>query len=151
MREALRRLLPGSVTVLVPNPAGRFPLACGADPEKLGLRVPSVPRLAGVRRPVLQSSANRAGGPDPRRVSEVPELIRSAVDLVIDGGELPGTPSTVVDLTAFEEAGRWEVIRPGAVPEAALGDALGWQFHFDPATYLEDDPRGRPRVRPAPG
>lgn len=137
LREALRQLLPGSVTVLVPNPARRFPLACGADPEKLGLRVPSVPRLAGVRRPVLQSSANRAGGADPRRVSEVPELIRSAADLVIDGGELPGTPSTVVDLTALEETGRWEVIRAGAVPEAVLGDVLGWQFHFDPATYTE--------------
>ena len=137
LREALRQLLPGSVTVLVPNPGRRFPLACGSDPATLGLRVPSVPRLAGVRRPVLQSSANRAGGADPRRVSEVPELIRSAVDLVIDGGELPGTPSTVVDLTAFEETGRWEVIRAGAVAEEALGDALGWQFHFDPATYTE--------------
>ena len=137
LREALRQLLPGSVTVLVPNPGRRFPLACGSDPTTLGLRVPSVPRLAGVRRPVLQSSANRAGGADPRRVSEVPELIRSAVDLVIDGGELPGTPSTVVDLTAFEETGRWEVIRAGAVAEEALGDALGWQFHFDPATYTE--------------
>jgi L-threonylcarbamoyladenylate synthase len=137
LREALRRLLPGSVTVLVPNPAGRFALACGADREKLGLRVPSVPRLTGVRRPVLQSSANRAGGADPRRVSEVPELIRSAVDLVIDGGELPGTPSTVVDLTAFEETGRWEVIRAGAVSQDVLAGALDWQYHFDPAAYLE--------------
>ncbi len=76
----------------MPNPAGRFPLACGADPSTLGLRVPSVAQLAGVRRPVLQSSANRAGGPDPRRLSEIPELIRSAVDLVIDGGELAGHP-----------------------------------------------------------
>ncbi len=136
-REALRRLLPGSVTVLLPNPGGHFPLACGADPATLGLRVPSVPRLAGVRSPVLQSSANRAGEPDPRRLSEIPELIRSAADLVIDGGELPGTPSTVVDLRTFEESGRWEMIRPGAVPEDALGGALEWQFHFDPTTYLE--------------
>ncbi len=61
-RGAMARLLPGAVTVLVPNPAGRFALACGADVGTLGLRVPVVPALAGVRRPVLQSSANRAGG-----------------------------------------------------------------------------------------
>jgi tRNA (cmo5U34)-methyltransferase len=137
LREALRKLLPGGVTVLVGNPAGRFPLACGADPETLGLRVPVAPLLAGVRRPVLQSSANRAGGPDPRSVQEIPELVRSAVDLVIDGGELPGTPSTVVDLRRYEETGQWQVIRAGAVSEDALGEALGWQFHFDPSTYVE--------------
>ncbi len=123
--------------MLVPNPARRFVLACGADPGTLGLRVPDVPRLAGVRRPVLQSSANRAGGPDPRRLDEVPELIRSAADLVIDGGELPGAPSTVVDLTRYEETGGWDVIRAGAVADDELERALGGQFHFDPATYVE--------------
>jgi L-threonylcarbamoyladenylate synthase len=125
-RGALAGLLPGAVTVLLPNPAARFPLACGGDPSALGLRVPVVSAgLGGVRWPILQSSANRAGGPDPRRVSDVPELIRAAADLVIDGGELPGTPSTVVDLRAYEELGSWSVVRPGAVGMQELEAALG--------------------------
>ena len=123
-RAALARLLPGPVGTLVPNTAGRFPLACGEDASTLGLRVPAVEALAEVRAPVLQSSANRAGGPDPRTLAEVPELLRVGVDLVIDGGELPGTPSTVVDLRSYERDGSWSVIRPGAVSEQALSEAL---------------------------
>jgi L-threonylcarbamoyladenylate synthase len=126
-RAALERLLPGAVTVLLPNPAGRFPLACGADPLTLGLRVPVASELAGVKWPVLQSSANRAGQPDPRRLDDVPRLIRASADLVLDFGELPGTPSTVVDLRSFEDTGSWAVVRLGAVGERALGEALGSQ------------------------
>jgi L-threonylcarbamoyladenylate synthase len=135
--EALARLMPGAVSVLLPNPAARFPLACGDDPSTLGLRVPVVPRLAGVRWPVLQSSANRAGGPDARRLEDVPEFIRRSADLVIDGGELPGTPSTVVDLRSYEVEGSWEVVRAGAVGYDELGAALQGQYHFNPDTYVE--------------
>jgi L-threonylcarbamoyladenylate synthase len=124
-REALGRLLPGGVTLLLPNPEGRFPLTCGEDSWTLGLRVPRVDALAGVRWPALQSSANRAGGPDPRRLEDVPELIRAAADLVLDGGELPGTPSTVVDLRRYEADGSWSVVRLGTVGEEELGAALG--------------------------
>ena len=38
-------------------------------------------------------------------------------DLVLDGGDLAGTPSTVVDLRRFELDGIWAVLREGAVPE----------------------------------
>jgi tRNA threonylcarbamoyl adenosine modification protein (Sua5/YciO/YrdC/YwlC family) len=134
---ALARLLPGAVTVLLPNPQRRFPLACGEDPATLGLRVPVVPLLAGVSSPVLQSSANLAGAPDARTLDEVPEAIRRAADLVLDGGELPGTPSTVVDLRAYEESGTFELVRPGAVGEEQLAEAFGWQFHFDPSSYAD--------------
>jgi tRNA threonylcarbamoyl adenosine modification protein (Sua5/YciO/YrdC/YwlC family) len=130
-REALSALMPGSVSVLLPNPLRRFPLACGDDLSTLGLRV-----VAGdARVPVLQSSANRAGGPDPRRVADVPELLRAAVDVVIDGGDLPGTPSTFVDLRGYEDDGSWSVVRAGAVGEEQLRSALGGQIEFDPATY----------------
>ena len=137
-RGAMARLLPGGVTVLVPNPAGRFALACGSDLGTLGLRVPVVPSLAGVRRPVLQSSANRAGGADPRSLDEVAPLLRAAVDLVIDAGTLPGTPSTVVDLRRYEVDGEWHVVREGAVGERELTEALHWQYHFDAGSYAEE-------------
>jgi L-threonylcarbamoyladenylate synthase len=74
---------------------------------------------------VLQSSANPSGGADARRLADVDPAIRSQVDLEIDGGELPGTPSSVVDLTAYEEEGEWRVLREGALNLARLRDALG--------------------------
>jgi L-threonylcarbamoyladenylate synthase len=123
-REALSRLLPGPVGVLLPNPAHRYRLACGSDPSTLGLRVPALERFAAVEWPLLQSSANRAGGPDPRTLAEVPELIRATADLVLDGGELPGTASTMVDLRRYESTGEWAVQRTGAVTEAELTEAL---------------------------
>jgi L-threonylcarbamoyladenylate synthase len=125
---ALRALLPGGVTLLLPNPARRFPLACGPQPETIGLRVPAWPpalaALADVRWPVLQSSANEAGGSDARRLADVPEAIRRRADLVLDGGELPGTPSTVVDLRDYEADGSWAIVREGAVPAADVAAAL---------------------------
>jgi L-threonylcarbamoyladenylate synthase len=110
-------LLPGGVTLLLPNPERRFPLACTTDPETLGVRVPF---LAPVGRPVLQSSANLAGGADARRLDEVPRSIRDGADLVIDGGELPGVASTVIDL----RGPRWLIVRLGAVSEEAVAAAL---------------------------
>ncbi len=123
-RGALARLLPGGVSLLLPNPAERFPLACGEDPATLGLRVPTVSLLADVKWPILQSSANRAGGADARRLADVPQSIRTAADLLLDGGELPGTPSTVIDMRAYEGDGEWSIVRPGAVSADAVADAL---------------------------
>ena len=88
---------------------------------------PARARRAGAARgppPVLQSSANVAGAPDARRLGDVPEAIRRAADLVLDAGELPGTPSTVVDLRRFEDAGAWEVVRAGAVAPEAVARAV---------------------------
>jgi L-threonylcarbamoyladenylate synthase len=116
-RGAMERLLPGPVLAVVP----------GLDGSTLGVRVPrlegALGPLAGVRAVVLQTSANLAGGPDPRRLVDVPEKILAGVDLVLDGGELPGLPSTVVDLTEYEE-GRWVVLREGAVDQATLAALL---------------------------
>ena len=136
-RTALHSLMPGGVTVLLENPSHLWPLACAGDPETLGLRVVDVPALRGVSVGVMQSSANLAGGAEAHRLADVAESIRAAVDLEIDGGELPGRPSTVVDLRGYERDGSWSVVRAGAVDEAALEAALSHQFHFDPSTYSE--------------
>jgi L-threonylcarbamoyladenylate synthase len=134
-QTALGSLMPGGVTALLPNPERRFPLACGSDPGTLGLRVVSVAQLWGARVPVMQSSANLAGGADARRLEDVPEVLRQAADLVIDGGELPGTASTVVDLRQYEEEGFWRIVRPGAVSEDELRGVLMPHFHFVAPEY----------------
>ncbi len=127
-RAALGRLLPGALTAVVPNPARRFPLACGPVPERLGVRVPALSGalapLAAARWPVLQSSANRSGGTEARRVEDVDPHVRAGVDMVLDGGELPGVASTVVDLSEYEETGGFRVLREGAVPLATLRESL---------------------------
>jgi L-threonylcarbamoyladenylate synthase len=127
-RAAAERLLPGGVTLVVANPRRRYPLACGPAPERLGLRVPALAGalepLRAVSRPVLQSSANPAGAPPPRRLDEVDPQLRAGVDAEVDGGELPGTASTVVDLTGYEDRGAYEVLRDGAVSQARLQEVL---------------------------
>jgi L-threonylcarbamoyladenylate synthase len=127
-RAAFDLLLPGPLTLIVANPAKRFPLACGGDSSRLGVRVPAFEGLSApltaVERPVLQSSANLHGGPDSRGVADVPAELRAAADLVLDGGELPGTASTVVDLSRFDENGDYAVLREGAVRTKALAEQL---------------------------
>ena len=102
--DEAKKLLPGPVTVILPD--GR------------GIRVPDGPVLAEI--PVLQTSANPSGGPDPRTLDEVDPSIREAVDLEIDGGELPGAPSTVVDLSGDEP----RIVREGAVPADRIRQLL---------------------------
>jgi L-threonylcarbamoyladenylate synthase len=123
-RTAVEALLPGALTLLLRNPDRLFSLACGPDPATLGLRVPVLPALAGVRVPVLQSSANLSGGSDPRALADVDARMRDGADLVLDGGTLPGTPSTVVDLRSYEADGAWSVLREGAVPGDELARLL---------------------------
>jgi L-threonylcarbamoyladenylate synthase len=127
-RTAAERLLPGGVTLLLPNERHRFPLACEPNRDVLGLRVPkliwTLEPLEEMRRPVVQSSANPSGDAEARRIEDVDGRIRAGVDLVLDGGELPGTPSTVVDLRGYEESGAWTIVRTGLVAPEAVGTVL---------------------------
>jgi L-threonylcarbamoyladenylate synthase len=98
-------------------------------PDRLGLRVPALhgalAPLAAARWPVLQSSANRSGAADARRIADVDPHVRERVDLQLDGGELPGTPSSVVDLAAYENTGGFRILREGAVAAPELQRLLG--------------------------
>jgi L-threonylcarbamoyladenylate synthase len=114
-------LLPGPVTLILPNPARRFRWLTGTNPEAIGVRVPA---FDGPGAEVLErvgalaaTSANHPGGRDPKRLDEVPEEIRDGAGALVDGGELPGSPSTVIDLTGPEA----RILREGALPaEEAL-------------------------------
>jgi L-threonylcarbamoyladenylate synthase len=113
-RLAVGALLPGPVTLVVANSEHRYPLACREDRERLGVRLIDGP-LAGAMCPLFQTSANLSGEPAPGSFADVPPQILAAVDLAIDGGELTGQPSTVVDLGAYEESGEWGILREGAL------------------------------------
>lgn len=123
-RRAISTLLPAPVTLVIANPERRYPLACREDPERLGIRLIEGP-LAGAMTPILQTSANLAGAPPPTRFEEVEEEILDAADLAIDGGELIGAPSTVVDLTQIDDGGGWTVLREGALPTGEIDRRLG--------------------------
>jgi len=99
--SVLEKYLPGPYTLIVGG---------------VGVRVPNLPpaaadvvRAVGI---VAATSANLSGGPDPRRVEEIPEEIRAACGAIVDAGELRGVPSTVIDLTTGEP----RVLRVGAGP-----------------------------------
>ncbi len=124
-RQAVAQLLPGPVTLVIANPERRYPLASRDDPERLGVRLIEGP-LAGTMTPIFQTSANRIGGPAPRGFEEIDDEVLAAADMAIDGGEgLIGAPSTVIDLSELDSAGRWEVLREGALPRGVIDRVLG--------------------------
>jgi L-threonylcarbamoyladenylate synthase len=119
-----RMLLPGPYTLVLPNPGRRFRWLAGDRRKTIGVRVPAAEgAFAEVLREVgalLATSANRHHGLDPRRLEDVPREIREGCAAEIDGGELPGVPSTVIDLTGTEP----KILREGAVPAAEVLERL---------------------------
>lgn len=118
---ALRLLLPGPFTLIVPNPGRRYGWLSAAQPDTIGVRVPDLggPTQELVRHVglIVATSANLPGGTDPRRLDQVPDEILGGVAFAVDGGELPGVPSTVIDLTGPAPS----VLRVGAGdPDEAL-------------------------------
>ncbi len=122
--DAVGRLLPGPLTLILPNPDRRYPLACREDPERLGVRLLDGP-LAGMPLPVFQTSANLSGSAPASTFSGIEASILEGVDLAIDGGDLQGDPSTVLDLTDYEADGGWTVLREGAMSADRLAAVLG--------------------------
>ena len=122
-REAVSQLLPGPVTLVIANPQRRYPLASPDDPESLGVRLIEGP-LAGAMTPILQSSANRTTEPAPKSFDEIDDQVLAVTDLAIDGGELIGAPSTVVNISALDGPGGWEVLREGALPRGVIDRVL---------------------------
>jgi tRNA threonylcarbamoyl adenosine modification protein (Sua5/YciO/YrdC/YwlC family) len=113
-----RALLPGPYTLVLTNPARRYRWLTGTRPDTIGVRVPELHAeaaqvLAAVGA-VAATSANHTGGPDPRRLDDVPEELRAGCSAAVDGGELPGAPSTVIDFSGDEPV----VLREGAASGA---------------------------------
>ncbi|MFL5966245.1 MAG: L-threonylcarbamoyladenylate synthase [Gaiellaceae bacterium] len=121
----LHDLLPGPYTLIVANPARRFRWLTGDKPDTVGVRVPQLPatthEVIATVGPVVATSANHPGERDPSTLDDVPSAIRAGAGAAIDGGRLPGTPSTVVDLTGAEPV----LVRRGAASPDELLRRLG--------------------------
>ena len=124
--DVLRALLPGAYTLVLPDPRG---------PGTVGVRVPDLPEEAGrvvaAVGVVAATSANEHGGPDPRTVADIPLRVREGAAAIVDAGPLPGTPSTVLDLTGPEP----RVLREGLIPAAeALSTITAWRRRRRPSS-----------------
>jgi tRNA threonylcarbamoyl adenosine modification protein (Sua5/YciO/YrdC/YwlC family) len=123
-----RTLLPGPYTLVLANPARRYPWLNGERTDAIGVRVAELPpaaqRVLDAVGAVVATSANEPGAPAASSLDEVPARIRAACAAELDEGTLPGSPSTVIDFTAVEAV----VLREGAAPSAAaiarVADAL---------------------------
>jgi L-threonylcarbamoyladenylate synthase len=117
---AARALLPGPLTLVLPNPKQRFAWLVGDRADTIGVRVPVLPvgaaEVVSALRALAATSANLTGAADPARLDQIPSEILDAVAVAIDGGELAGRASTVVDLTGAEP----RVLREGALPAAEV-------------------------------
>ena len=125
----------GKVTVILKKKGG-IDTGIAKDIETFGIRVPEngfcIAMCREFGRPITATSANRAGEAPPRSISEIlaqlsdpadhsSVLQNTAIELVIDGGELPETlPSTVVDLSGESPV----IVREGAVAVAEIWEVL---------------------------
>jgi L-threonylcarbamoyladenylate synthase len=119
-----RAVLPGPYTLVFPNPHHRFAWLAG-DASTIGVRVPELPaaaaRVLETVGAVAATSANLPGQPAPKRLDEVPERLLAGAAAVVDGGELPGVASTVVDCTGDEPV----ILREGVVPAVEALERVG--------------------------
>lgn len=117
-RPAAARHWPGPLTLVLPRRAG-LALHLGEPTTTIGLRVPAHPvvqALAALVGPLATTSANRHGEPTPASAAEAARSLGPGLGLVVDGGPLEGSSSTVVDATGEP----WRVLREGPVPASDL-------------------------------
>ncbi len=115
--RAVRALLPGPATCIVPDPTGRYAAATGDQPGAVGLRAPSMDgAILELDIPLLATSANDPGGPDPAVLDDIPVRLGHAGLIGLNAGRLPGVASTVVDLRHVARGEPAMLIRQGADP-----------------------------------
>lgn len=113
---------PGALTLILPPNANGQPLTRGF--AGLGIRVPNYPLLTSIlgpmTMPMASTSANLHGQPVLTQEAEVLTAFSSKVDIIIKGGTLSPTASSVVDLTQ-----KPVLLREGAISKAQLEPILG--------------------------
>lgn len=120
-RRLAEKFWPGSITLVVPKNL-TLPEAISSTPT-VGVRMPDhdfARQLLTLTGPMAVTSANRSGEPNAQTAADVMAQLAGRIELVLDGGRVPGgVPSTVVDCTAAEPL----VLREGPVSAAAIAAA----------------------------
>ncbi|MBF0125584.1 MAG: L-threonylcarbamoyladenylate synthase [Magnetococcales bacterium] len=114
------RFWPGPLTLVLPARPGVSPLLTGGGGH-VALRLSPAPQVVDLmalwRRPLISTSANRAGQPTPGRAAAVRQIWREENLLVIDGPIRPDAlPSTVLKV----DGATLTLIRAGAIPYEAI-------------------------------
>jgi L-threonylcarbamoyladenylate synthase len=143
---------PGALTLVLPLREGApIAPAVTAGLPTLALRCPAHPVMqaviAAAGLPLAGPSANRSGGVSPTEATHVVASLGGNVDAVIDGGPCAaGLESTIV---AVRADGRWQVLRPGPIPEARIAAVLG--VPSEPVTEQAIEAPGQLASHYAPG
>ena len=128
-RRLMARFWPGPLTLVLPA-RDEVPRVVTGGQDSVALRAPSHPIALALLRAfggthgggLAAPSANRFGAVSPTEACHVRDSLGSQVDLVLDGGPCRyGLESTIVSLLGE----RPRVLRPGALPLAALREVLG--------------------------
>ena len=96
----LKENWPGAVTFVLK--AKRNLLRMTTEANTIAFRIPNHGFLLELikRFEVLAStSANISGEKAPGSIEEIPDVLKNKADIVIDGGTISGTPSSILDLT----------------------------------------------------
>lgn len=107
------RWWPGPLTVVAPRRRG-LGLHLGEPATTVGLRVPAhdiVRAVAARVGPIAATSANRHGVPTPATAAEAADQLGADIALIVDGGPLSTTASTVIDATGDT----WRILRDGPI------------------------------------
>lgn len=117
------RWWPGPLTLAFGFTAGTGRPDWLAGRDEVAVRIPDQPFLRGLLRAtgvLLVTSANPHGAPTAGVAGDVAASLGDSVDLIVDGGELTETPSTLVNVRGEHAV----VEREGVIPRAEIDDVL---------------------------
>jgi len=94
----LKKYLPGKYTIILHKKNTNF-LSHVSNTEFLGIRIPNCSfskKVKSARVPFITTSVNLSGEPFAKSIKEIPKQIIDKIDIIIDGGDLNGNPSTII-------------------------------------------------------
>jgi len=100
IKRILKKLWPGKVSIILPSLLKKFSYLHRGT-KTLAFRLPQLKWLRNLLKetgPLVAPSANPEGLPPAVTVSQAREYFGENVDFYLDGGELSGSPSTLIQI-----------------------------------------------------